>query len=70
MFRAKKGSVFAGRVPGRSLATSVFSEVTAPGFGQARTMERSVFEKAVRSANTVLRTAKPTGSDAADERRK
>ncbi len=70
MFRARKGNVFAGRSAGRSLPTGVFSDVTAPGFGHARTMERGVFEKAVKSANNVLRAAKPTKPDTADDRRK
>ncbi|WP_156311795.1 hypothetical protein [Methylobacterium platani] len=55
MFGSRKGNVYAGKTTGRSAATGVFSEVKGPGLGRASTMDRRVFDKAVKSANDVLR---------------
>ncbi len=53
----KKGGVFAGRGAGRNAASGVFTIVTGPGLGKAATMDRRVFDKAVKSANTALRNS-------------
>lgn len=71
MFGSKKdGGVFAGKAIGRSGATGVFTIVTVPGLGKASTMDRGVFEKAVRSANAALRESpKSKPSITSDKRR-
>ncbi|MGX9982013.1 hypothetical protein [Methylobacterium fujisawaense] len=58
MFGPKKGGVFAGKGGARDTATGVFKTVTGPGLGKAATMDRGVFDKAVKSANTALRETK------------
>lgn len=60
MFDSRKGNVYAGKATGRSAATGVFTEVKGPGLGRASTMDRRVFDKAVKSANNVLRGNAPS----------
>jgi hypothetical protein len=71
MFGSKKaGGVFAGRSTSRSTATGVFTTVTGPGLGKASTMDRGVFEKAVKSANNALRETKSADHRGTDVKRR
>ncbi|SFJ38656.1 hypothetical protein [Methylobacterium brachiatum] len=72
MFGDKKGGrIFAGKALGRNNATGVFTTVTVPGLGQASTMDRGVFDKAVKSANAALREASSsTVTPSSDEKRR
>ncbi|GJE29336.1 hypothetical protein LKMONMHP_4216 [Methylobacterium organophilum] len=71
MFGSKKADgVFAGRALGRNSDTGIFKTVTVPGLGKASTMDRGVFEKAVRSANAALRDVRVPEAKRPDGKRR
>lgn len=71
MFGIRKGNVYAGKATGRTSATGVFTVVKGAGLGQANTMDRRVFDKAVKSANDVLRgDVSSSGARGTDDRQR